>query len=68
MTMDRIYAVRTFTDAERARGSEETVINGAPYIIDPRAAGRSAYWNAYLHDRGPDLDEWLDETESAGKI
>jgi hypothetical protein len=67
--MDRTGAVRVFTDAERARVSEETVVNGAPFIMRPRAvADRSAYWDAYLNDHGPDPDDWLDETEAAGKI
>jgi hypothetical protein len=60
---------RTFTDAERARASDETVINGAPFVIRRHAvADRSAYWDAYLNDQGPDPDDWLDETEAAGKI
>jgi hypothetical protein len=67
--MDRISAGRVFTDAERARASEETVINGAPFLMRSRAATDRAHcWDAYLNDHGPDLDDWLDETEASGKI
>jgi hypothetical protein len=73
--MDRIDALRTSDKGERADPSDETVINGAPY--DPRkamggaaavVAGRAAYREEYLRDHGPDLDEWLDGTESGQEI
>jgi len=58
-----------FTDAEEARASDETVINAAPSVIRRHAvADWPAYWDAYLNDQGPDLDDWLDKTEAAGKI
>jgi hypothetical protein len=65
--------LRTFGDAERADPSKETVINGAPYrpakaIGGPEAAARPAYREKYLRDLGPDLDEWLDGTESGQEI
>jgi hypothetical protein len=31
-------------------------------------AGRAAYREEYLRDHGPDLDEWLDGTESGQEI
>jgi hypothetical protein len=54
--------------------ADETVINGAPY--DPSkamggaaaVAGRSYYRKKYLRDDGPDLDQWLDGTESGQQI
>jgi hypothetical protein len=68
--MDRIDALRASDKVRRADPSDETVINGAPY---PRGkvrggalavAGRAAYRDEYMRDHGPDLDEWLDGTES----
>jgi hypothetical protein len=68
MTMDRMGTVRTFKDAERARASDETVINEAPFVMRPDVvADGSAYRDAHLSDHGPDLDDWLDETEALGK-
>jgi hypothetical protein len=72
--MDRINTFRASGEAERADPSDETVINGAPY--DPgkamggaaAVAGRAAYREEYLRDHGPDLDEWLDGTESGQEI
>ena len=66
--MDRIDALRASDQVRRADPSDETVINGAPYV--PRKvtggalAGRAAYRDEYMRDHGPDLDEWLDGTES----
>jgi hypothetical protein len=31
-------------------------------------AGRAAYREDYMRDHGPDLDEWLDGTESGQEI
>jgi hypothetical protein len=61
-------ATDTFTDTEPALASDETVINGAPFVMR-RDAGvdASADRNAPLNDHGPDLDDWLDETEALGK-
>jgi hypothetical protein len=64
--MDRIGTGRTFTDVERARASDETVINGAPFVMR-RDVVADASVDAHLNDRGPDLDDWLDETEAGGK-
>ncbi len=71
--MDRIDALRAFGDAERTDPSAETVINGAPYrpakaSRGPAAAVRSAYREEYLREHGPDLDEWLNGTESGLEI
>jgi hypothetical protein len=57
----------------RADPADETVINGAPYdpgkaMGDAAVAGRAAYREEYLRDHGPDLDEWLDGTESGQEI
>jgi hypothetical protein len=67
--MDRIDSLRTFRGVPPPDPSDETVINGAPYdgskrIRGPIAAGRPAYREEYMRDHGPDLDEWLDSTES----
>jgi hypothetical protein len=67
--MDRIDLVRTFRGVRPPDPSDETVINGAPYdaskrIRGPIAVGRPAYREEYMRDHGPDLDEWLDSTES----
>ena len=64
--MDRIDSL---SGVQPPDPSDETVINGAPYdaskrIGGPIAAGRPAYREEYMRDRGPDLDEWLDGTES----
>jgi hypothetical protein len=63
--MDRIDASDKF---RRADPSDETVINGAPYasgkVRGGAVAGRAAYRDEYMRDHGPDLDEWLDGTES----
>ena len=67
--MVRIDALRASDKVRRADPSDETVINGAPYARGkamgrPAVAGRSYYREKYLRDHGPDLDEWLDGTES----
>jgi hypothetical protein len=66
--MDRIDAVRASDKVRRADPSDETVINGAPYapgkLRGSAVAGRAAYRDEYMRDHGPDLDEWLDGTES----
>ena len=67
--MDRIDSLRRFSGVRPPDPSDETVINGAPYdaskrIGGPIAAGRPAYREEYMRDHGPDLDEWLDGTES----
>jgi hypothetical protein len=66
--MDRIDALRASDKVRRADSSDETVINGAPYapgkVRGSAVAGRAAYRDEYLRDHGPDLDEWLDGTES----
>ena len=68
-TMGWINTFRAWGEAERPDPADETVINGAPYdankrIRGPIAAGRPAYREEYMRDHGPDLDEWLDGTES----
>jgi hypothetical protein len=64
-TMDTRQTVRVFSAAELAHASDDTVINWTPYgrteAFSARAADRSRYWQEYLHDRDPDLDEWLDQ-------
>jgi hypothetical protein len=66
--MDRIDALRASDQVGRADPSDETVINGAPYapgkVTGGALPGRAAYRNEYMRDHGPDLDEWLDGTES----
>ena len=68
--MDRIDALRASDKVRRADPSDETVINGAPYapgevrVGAVAVAGRAAYRDEYMRDHGPDLDEWLDGTES----
>jgi hypothetical protein len=68
--MDRIDAVRASDKVRRADPSDQTVINGAPYVPGKvrggavAVAGRAAYRDEYMPDHGPDLDEWLDGTES----
>jgi hypothetical protein len=66
--MDRIDALRASDKVRRADPSEETVINGAPYapgkVTGGALADRTAYRDEYMRDHGPDLDEWLDGTES----
>jgi hypothetical protein len=68
--MDRIDAVRASDKVRRADPSDETVINGGPYVPGKvrgaavAVAGRAAYRDEYMRDHGPDLDEWLDGTES----
>jgi hypothetical protein len=72
--MDRIDVLRASDKVRQADPSDETVINGAPY--DPSkamggaaaVAGRAAYREEYMRDHGPDLDEWLDGTESGQEI
>jgi hypothetical protein len=68
--MDRIDALRASDKVRRADPSDETVINGARYAPCKvrggalAVAGRAAYREEYMRDHGPDLDEWLDGTES----
>ena len=66
--MDRIDALRVSDNVRRADPSDETVINGTPYapgkVRGGAVAGRSYYRKKYLRDDGPDLDQWLDATES----
>jgi len=68
--MARINTFGASGEAERANPSDETVINGAPYAPGKvrggalAVAGRAAYREEYMRDHGPDLDEWLDGTES----
>jgi hypothetical protein len=72
--MDRIDALRASDKVRRADPSDETVINGAPYAAGKvrggavAVAGRAAYRDEYMRDHGPDLDEWLDGTESGRQI
>ena len=72
--MDRIDALRASDKVRRADPSDETVINGAPYAPCKvrggalAVAGRAAYREEYMRDHGPDLDEWLDGTESGQEI
>jgi hypothetical protein len=56
------------TDPEGALASDETVINGPPFVM-PRdtVAELSPFPDAYPTGRGPDPDDWLDETEALGK-
>jgi len=70
--MDRITTPLPVGD-KRADPADDTVINGTPY--DPsKATGGAAVargtadWDEYLRDRGPDLDDRLDETESGQEI
>ncbi len=67
--MDRIDLVRMFRGVRPPDPSDETVINGALYDASkstrgPIAAERPADREEYMRDHGPDLDEWLDSTES----
>ena len=66
--MVRIDALRASDKVRRADPSDETVINGAPYapgrVRGGAVAGRAGYRDEYMRDHGPDLDEWLDGTES----
>jgi hypothetical protein len=68
--MVRIDALRASDKVRRADPSDETVINGAPYARAKvrggavAVVGRAAYRDEYMRDHGPDLDEWLDGTES----
>jgi hypothetical protein len=73
--MDRIDSLQRFSGVQPPDPADETVINGAPFINGapydaskrirgPIAAGRPAYREEYMRDHGPDLDEWLDSTES----
>jgi hypothetical protein len=72
--MDRIDALRASDKGERADPSDKTVINRAPYARGKAmggaavVAGRAAYREEYLRDHGPDVDEWLDATESGREI
>jgi hypothetical protein len=70
--MDRIDALRASDKVRRADPSDETVINGARYAPGKVTAGalpgRAAYRDEYMRDHGPDLDEWLDGTESGQEI
>jgi len=70
--MVRIDALRASDKVRRADPSDETVINGAPYapgkVRGGAVAGRAAYREEYIRDHGPDLDEWLDGTESGREI
>ena len=67
--MDRIdIGLAYHVNAETA-DPDATVINGAPYdfgqaIPGLRAADKSGYREEYIRDRGPDLDESVDGTES----
>lgn len=70
MNRNPFDAHRASDQGDRPDPADETVINGAPY--EPRKTmggaaagpGRAAYREEYLLDHGPDLDEWLDGTES----
>jgi hypothetical protein len=66
--MDRIDALRASDKVRRPDSSDETVINGAPYapgkVTGGALPGRAAYRDEYMRDHGPDLDDWLDGTES----
>jgi hypothetical protein len=62
--MNRIEALRSVGDAERADLSEEAVIDGSPFYSGkatggPATTGRPAYQDEYMRDHGPDSDEWL---------
>jgi len=66
--MDRIVTARYRVNAESA-DPDATIINGTPYdfgqtIVGLAAPGESAYREDYVRDRGPDLDESVDGTES----
>jgi hypothetical protein len=72
--MERIDTLRASDKVRRPDPSDETVINGAPYVPSKAmggtvaVAGRAAYRDEYMRDHGPDLDEWLDGTESGREI
>jgi len=70
--MNSALAPRAFGNVGRADPSDDTIINGTPYhsnVIDaPAKDGGSAHWREYPRDHGPDLDDWLDETECPSEV
>jgi hypothetical protein len=67
--MDRINIPQAYRVNADGADPDATVINGAPYdfgqaIPGLRAADKSGYREEYIRDRGPDLDESRDGTES----
>jgi hypothetical protein len=66
--MDRIITAGYRGNAESA-DPDATIINGTPYDFGQTmagldASGKSVYREDYVRDRGPDLDESVDGTES----
>ncbi len=56
------------TDPDGTLASDETVINGPPFATPRDAvADSSPFPDAHPTGRGPDADDWLDETEALGK-
>jgi hypothetical protein len=70
--MNITNVLRAIGDPERTDPSDDTVINGVPYYANATgtgvAASRSTYWKDHPRDHGPDLDDWLDETECGPKV
>jgi hypothetical protein len=65
--MDRVIT-GAVTDPERALASDETIINGPPFLmLRDAVADLSPSPDAYPTDPGPDPDDWPDETEALGK-
>jgi hypothetical protein len=67
-TTTKRVATGAATDPHGTLASDETVINGPPFVMPRDAvADSSSFPDAQPTDRGPDADDWLDETEALGK-
>jgi hypothetical protein len=53
----KVYPPKKYYGATSTKGGAAAVV-----------VGRAAYREEYMRDHGPDLDEWLDGTESGQEI